>query len=273
VTEKLMMEAQEKEVKYELGTVKVEPGSEPQIRPSHDRRLSPVKKRRKVKEEGQTGGEGHIGHEGVPASIPVITRKYIGKFWTEAPLRSLQHYMLLEDFAKFFTDDLLREYLLPLLSPAEGGTGEISRRVMDWFVVNYSKKYPVMYRWEVKPGWTEEVNVCRNYDMYMKKHQKHSLDVFCRGKQRVFFQLDGKIMQTAVAQLNFVRWAIQYGVFHQLRQRYAEVKQDHHENMAKSRQMRKEALLSGHHRKRSSLSIAAPVQSVLRDEPLCVRYV
>jgi hypothetical protein len=233
-------------------------------------RLSPVRKRAKVKDKhGRVKDEQHDP----PKSIPVCSRKYVGKFWTEGPLRSLQHYMLLEDLAKFFTDDHLRDYLLPLLSPAEGGTGEISRRVMDWFVVNYTKKYPVMYKWEVKPGWTEEVNVCRHYDMCMKKYQKHSLDVFCRGKQRVFFQLYGKNMQTAVAQLNFVRWAIQYGIFHHLRQRYEDVKKDHHENMAKSRQMRKDAMLSGHHRKRSSLSIAAPVQSVLRDEPLCVRYV
>lgn len=205
-------------------------------------------------------------------SVPLEHRHWVGRFWTHEPLPNLGHYCLLKELAEFFTDDLLRDYLLPLLSPAEGGTGEMSRRVMDWFVVNYTKKWPVMYRWEVRPGWSEEVNVCRNYELHMKKYGKHSLDVFCRNKQRVYFQLDGRVLQSVVAQLNFVRWAIQYGVFQQLRARYDAVRDDHHANMAKSRRVRKEAVATGRHRKRESLSIANPVQSVLRDEPLEVRY-
>lgn len=206
-------------------------------------------------------------------SVALHTRFHVGRFWTTERIHNLKHYYLLKELDEFFTDDLLRRYLLPLLSPTEGGTGEISRRVMDWFVVNYAKKWPVMYRHETKPGWVEEVNVCRNYELQMKTYGKHSLDVFCRNKQRVYFQLGDRVLQTVVAQLNFVRWAIRYGVFDRLREQYDVVRQDHHENMAKSRAARKEALASGCHKKRASLSIANPVQSLLRDEPLEVRYV
>lgn len=236
----------------------------------HKRQYSPVKKRRRTDKRSAAAEPEAV------TSVPLCDetpRKYIGRFWTHGPLRNMQHYLLMEEMAEFFTDDVLRRYLLPLLSPAEGGTGEISRRVMDWFVVNYSKKWPVMYRWEAKPGWVEEVNVFKNYELHMKKYQKHSLDVFCRGKQRVFFQLDGRIMQSAVAQLNFVRWAVMYGVYEQLLQRYAEVTADHHENMSKSRQQRKQAESMGKHKKRASLSTAGAVQSMLRDEPFIVRYV
>lgn len=215
-------------------------------------------------------GEQHGGDE---ASVALHTRHPVGRFWTTERMYNLKHICLLKELDAFFTDDLLRRYLLPLLSPAEGGTGEISRRVVDWFVVNYAKKWPIMYRHETRPGWVEEVNVCRNYELQMKRYGKHSLDVFCRNKQRVYFQLDDRVLQTVVAQLNFVRWAIRYGVFDRLREQYDAVRQDHHENMAKSRAARKEALASGCHKKRASLSIANPVQSLLRDEPLEVRYV
>jgi len=242
-------------------------------------RGSPVKRQRRKRQASEPPSEAPSEEQNATLnkappgeSVPLEHRHWVGRFWTHEPLPNLGHYCLLKELAEFFTDDLLRDYLLPLLSPAEGGTGEMSRRVMDWFVVNYTKKWPVMYRWEVRPGWSEEVNVCRNYELHMKKYGKHSLDVFCRNKQRVHFQLDGRVLQSVVAQLNFVRWAIQYGVFQQLRARYDAVRDDHHANMAKSRRVRKEAVASGRHRKRESLSIANPVQSVLRDEPLEVRY-
>lgn len=220
-------------------------------------------------EREAAGAEG----EATVDSVALQTRYPVGRFWTTERITNLKHHCLLRELDGFFTDDLLRRYLLPLLSPKEGGTGEISRRVMDWFVVNYAKKWPVMYRHETKPGWVEEVNVCRNYELRMKQYGKHSLDVFCRNKQRVHFELDGKVLTTVVAQLNFVRWAIRYGVFDRLLEMYDAVRADHHENMAKSRAARKEALASGCHKKRASLSIANPVQSLLRDEPLEVRYV
>jgi len=178
----------------------------------------------------------------------------------------------MKELSVYFTDERLRKYLLPMFREDEGGTQQYTRRVMEWFVANYSKKNPIIYEHEVTQGRTEQVNILLSYTMHMNKYGKGNMDVYCRGKQRVYFEIDNKIMQTAVAQLNFVRWAAMYGVIDKLKEYLKEVESDHSEIMRQSREENKQAKLHGKAKKRKALSKLNPVQCSMSEDSLLVTY-
>lgn len=83
------------------------------------------------------------------------------------------------------------------------GTSDISLRLIDWFVTNYSKKYNTSF---VTPD-KKHVVVYLSYKSHLKAYSKKRFDPFCRWK-RIQFQN----METTVGQLNFFEWAITDGV-------------------------------------------------------------
>jgi len=83
------------------------------------------------------------------------------------------------------------------------GTSDISLRLIDWFVTNYSKKYNTSF---VTPE-KKHVVVYLSYKSHLKAYSKKRFDPFCRWK-RIQFQN----METTVGQLNFFEWAITDGV-------------------------------------------------------------
>jgi len=87
------------------------------------------------------------------------------------------------------------------------GTSEMSLRLIDWFVTNYSKQHNISY---IVQG--QEFLVYTNYKSQLKAYSKKLFDPFCR-RERILFQIQGYPMfQTTVGKLNFFRWAIDKGV-------------------------------------------------------------
>jgi hypothetical protein len=84
------------------------------------------------------------------------------------------------------------------------GTSEVSLRLVDWFVTNYSKVHSTSY---ILNG--QEFVVYMNYKNQLKAYSKKLFDPFCR-RERISFQIPGhEPFLTTVGKLNFFRWALE----------------------------------------------------------------
>ena len=101
------------------------------------------------------------------------------------------------------------------------GEGDISLRVMDWFVTNYAKKHNISY-----PINGQDFSVYLNYKSQLKAFSKKLFDPFCR-RERIEFQCgDSPAFVTTVGQLNFFRWALEKDIFTYIRQHQQDILKD-----------------------------------------------
>ena len=97
------------------------------------------------------------------------------------------------------------------------GTSDMSLRLIDWFVTNYSKKYNVTYVTKSQ----KHMIVYLSYKSHLKAYSKKMFDPFCRWKRIKFHE-----METTVGQLNFFEWAITDDVLKYLEDHQEEVHKD-----------------------------------------------
>jgi hypothetical protein len=116
--------------------------------------------------------------------------------------------LLVNTLQKFYAACEDKEEVMKLLE----GTSDISLRLIDWFVTNYSKQYNISY---VLNG--QEFLIYTNYKAQLKAYSKKLFDPFCR-RERIMFQIQGfPLFQTTVGKLNFFRWAIEKGVLNYMK--------------------------------------------------------
>ena len=142
--------------------------------------------------------------------------------------------------------------LLPIITPLET---EISLRLLDWLVINYSKKNNIVLE--------REGRLIDVYDEYREKlrHWKRGLfDAFRRGP-RLHFTKDKIRHVTTVAQLNFVHWCNQVGLMEYARKHRSTIEKDMNERIGECRKLKKQP---GWGKKR--LALADP------DQPSCIVY-
>jgi len=99
--------------------------------------------------------------------------------------------------------------LLPIIT----SNSNISIRVLDWFVTNYSKKFNIIYK--LSDSSTDDnnfFNVYLQYKCQLKSYKKKLFDPFCRKQRIVFYHDLNKCVVTTIGQLNFFKWAISYGI-------------------------------------------------------------
>ena len=107
--------------------------------------------------------------------------------------------LLLDSVKLFYEDPKNLEILKGILEKKSG----ISLRNLEWFITDYSKKKNITY--QTKSG--QEFVVHCAYKSSLDGYSKKLFDPFCRTQK---FEYQG--LQTTVAQLNFVRWAIIHDV-------------------------------------------------------------
>ena len=111
--------------------------------------------------------------------------------------------LIVSSLQRFYSQCDDKQEVMKLLE----GTSEISLRLIDWFVTNYSKQHNISY---ILLG--QEFLVYTNYKSQLKAYSKKLFDPFCR-RERIMFQIQGfPMFQTTVGKLNFFRWAIEKGV-------------------------------------------------------------
>ena len=150
----------------------------------------------------------------------------VGLFRTDVPFDRKQ-LPVMQILAPYYTPDVLRKVLIPVIAPAGEGV-KLSLRALDWLVTNYSKKFPIVYK--IKPEDMPEklVNVYTEYKTWLWKYRRSHFDPF-RRRQRISFSLDGVTYNTTVGQLNFMHWASRYGVLEYARNHIQAIEKDHAE--------------------------------------------
>ncbi len=114
--------------------------------------------------------------------------------------------VLLNSLYEFYKKDSNMNKILPIVT----GNSELSLRVLDYFVTNYSKLHDI----KIKLPDGINLNVYQDYKNKLKSYNKRFFDPFCRINKKnmtnkiAFKYSKDKFIITTIGQLNFFRWAI-----------------------------------------------------------------
>jgi hypothetical protein len=122
--------------------------------------------------------------------------------------------LLILSLQRFYSTRPDLQKMIPILK----GEGDLSLRLIDWFVTNYAKKHHVSY---LLGG--QEFIVYLNYKSQLKAFSKKLFDPFCR-RERILFQCGSlEAFETTVGQLNFFRWAFEKDILSYIREHLADI--------------------------------------------------
>jgi len=162
--------------------------------------------------------------------------------------------LLMSSLSKFYIKQKNLDKILPILK----GKSDISLRIIDWFVTNYSKKNNIVYFLENRRLKTSpknktikkkkslnysEINnnkfpsqfiVYLNYKSQLKAYSKKQFDPFCRRDRIEFFYNSAESIITTVGQLNFFRWALENEIISYIKNNLEKIESDMNFNIRKS---------------------------------------
>ena len=130
---------------------------------------------------------------------------------------AIQNELLLASLTKFFTKPTNHKIMLNIVN----GTSNISLRLIDWFVTNFSKKYNTTI-----VNGKDYINVYIHYRSQLRAFSKHLFDPF-RRQDKITFQYDKQnSVTTTIGQLNFFRWAIENNIIDFIEKNYNTIVND-----------------------------------------------
>lgn len=139
--------------------------------------------------------------------------------------------LIIQSLQAFYAN---RSDLTELLRIIEGET-EMSLRLIDWFVTNYSKIHNISYIHK-----NQEFFVYIDYKNQLKAYSKKLFDPFCR-RERILFKLkDLPPFITTVGKLNFFRWAIEKGVLDYIKLNLNKIETEMNSNARELQKIRKQ---------------------------------
>ena len=109
------------------------------------------------------------------------------------------------------------------------GTTNISLRIMDWFVTNYSKKHYTVYDLvgSGNGAGAKRFKVYVDYKLKLRAYSKKRFDPFCRWDRINVPHKNGTTyIQTTLGQLNFFKWAIENEVIRYIEENYTAIETD-----------------------------------------------
>uniref|UniRef100_A0A6C0D065 Uncharacterized protein n=1 Tax=viral metagenome TaxID=1070528 RepID=A0A6C0D065_9ZZZZ len=130
----------------------------------------------------------------------------------------------------------------------------ISLRVIDWFVTNFSKKFNIEYN-----NNSNLVNVYVSYKSQLKSYSKKFFDPFCR-RNRINYK---NTVSTTIGQLNFFKWAITNGIINYVIDNYKTIEDDMNISMKKKTIVK---------RKRKELSVSSYKTLTKRNNKILVTF-
>ena len=170
----------------------------------------------------------------------------------------------LRELTPFFTETRLRTIVVPLTTASSG----ISLRVLDWFVINFSKRKQISI---VSPEKLL-VDVYMSYREWLRQWRRGLYDAL-RRSDRLYFDLDGHRYSTTVAQLNFIFWAVTKGVLHYASENCALIEADMNRRYAECKKQKEARKKAGKKRKRAELSkTSAPQACMMMKLPITIRF-
>ena len=174
--------------------------------------------------------------------------------------------VLMKKLMKFFMHEYNRNQMLPIVY----GESEISLRVLDWFVTNYSKQFDIIYAIQ-KNQTIRHFSVHSSYKSQLKTHSKKQFDPFCRRK-RIYFEYDeDEGVKTTIGQLNFFRWAIENKVIDYVKKNLETIIADMNQRGSKSQKTKEGEITEQPHKKRE-LSVAATKSISQHDVKVVIKF-
>lgn len=136
---------------------------------------------------------------------------------------STQNQLLFNKLTDYYTQDSRLDSILPIIN----GTSELSIRIIDWFVTNYSKQYYTVYMIEDKTNnLFRRFKVYNDYKLKLKAYSKKRFDPFCR-RERIYIPYKNNThVQTTLGQLNFFKWAIENNIILYIKDHLREIEED-----------------------------------------------
>ena len=117
---------------------------------------------------------------------------------------STQNDILLNKLMIFYNIDNNLEKMLNIIN----GKSNISLRIVDWFVTNYSKNNFTV----IEQTNGIRLKVYNDYKLKLKAYSKRRFDPFCRW-DRITVPLDSsRSIETTIGQLNFFKWALENNI-------------------------------------------------------------
>ncbi|AQN67985.1 hypothetical protein [Saudi moumouvirus] len=95
-------------------------------------------------------------------------------------------------------------YDFDLVCDIVSGNSEVSLKIIDWFVTNYSKKHNIIIGKNFK--------VHEEYRLELKFHRKEYFDMYCRKHKGIFNADIYKEINLSIGQINFFGWCIKNGL-------------------------------------------------------------
>ena len=158
--------------------------------------------------------------------------------------------LLMTSLINFFMNRNNLDKVIPIIT----GKSNISLRILDWFVTNYSKKNNVSYQ-IIENDKNFNFIVYLDYKSQLKAYSKKQFDPFCRRERISFIDHDNNELITTVGQLNFFRWAIENNILEYIKEYYDVIENDMN-NSVRNLYKKKDINDKGR-RKRTELSISA----------------
>jgi hypothetical protein len=129
-----------------------------------------------------------------------------------------QNTLLLNNLLKFYKQNNYLDRMLSIIN----GESNISLRIVDWFVTNYSKKNFTIY--SLSSG--DRFKVYVDYKLKLRAYSKKRFDPFCRWERIVIPYKNNQSIQTTIGQLNFFKWAIENEVIEYIENNYTDIEND-----------------------------------------------
>ena len=148
--------------------------------------------------------------------------------------------IIMTKISDFFVNNKNIDYLIHILKDSGQGRCksnnnlinnkiQISLRIIDWFVTNYSKKNNIY--WIVN---NDRFSVFQNYKSQLKAYSKKFFDPFCRRERINFYYNKTDFIITTIGQLNFFKWAIKNDIINYINDNYKKIEMDMHDSLKKN---------------------------------------
>ena len=165
-------------------------------------------------------------------------------------LYSTQNDLLMKNLMAFYDKNNNLEKILKIIN----GESQISLRLIDWFATNYSKKNFTVIE-HIKEDKIIRTKVYVDYKLKLKAYSKKRFDPFCRWERINIPYKNDSYIQTTIGQLNFFRWALEYGIIEYIKKNFKTINQDMNKRNSTSKNRKKKA--KNTRKKREELSVSA----------------
>lgn len=129
--------------------------------------------------------------------------------------------LLMLSLSKFYAQGDYIHRIMPIIN----GKSEISLRLIDWFITNYSKKKHTIITKKLNTN-VVHLNVFLSYRSQLKSYSKTYFDPFRRRDRIRFYYEDEKYVDTTIGQLNMFRWIIMNDILEYINDHKDVIEQD-----------------------------------------------